>query len=193
MAKKYYAVKKGRMPGIYTNWAECSAQVSGFSGAEYKSFSSEEQAEQFLSNTTSVVSDDDYIIDSISVDAACSGNPGIMEYRGVDTKTGRVLFTSATYAVGTNNIGEFLAIVDGLKYLTERGSDMPIYSDSVSGIAWVRNKRVKTSLPRNKDTENLFKAIDSAIDWLYDHTYNNPILKWDTVQWGESKADFGRK
>ena len=48
MAKKFYAVKNGRKPGVYKTWAECKAQVDGFSGATYKSFLSLEEAEQFI-------------------------------------------------------------------------------------------------------------------------------------------------
>lgn len=209
MAKtKFYTVRNGRKPGVYTSWAECEAQVKGFKGAEFKSFASKDIAEHALihgwdtgakpeksekSQEQSLEGNQDYIKESISVDAACSGNPGAMEYQGVDTETGEQLFASPVYPVGTNNLGEFLAVVHALRYLHEQGSDMPVYSDSVSAIAWVKNKRVKTNLVRNADTEKLWQDIDNAIEWLYDHTYENPILKWETKIWGEAKADFGRK
>ena len=48
MAKKFYAVRKGQTPGIYTSWEECKAQVHGFSAAEYKSFSTEQEAKEYL-------------------------------------------------------------------------------------------------------------------------------------------------
>lgn len=136
---------------------------------------------------------EEYIKESISVDAACSGNPGAMEYQGVDTETGEQIFASSVYPVGTNNLGEFLAVVHALRYLYEQGSDIPVYSDSVSALAWVRNKRVKTNLVQNADTETLWQDIEDAIGWLYDHDYPNPVLKWETKAWGEVKADFGRK
>lgn len=50
MAKKYYAVKAGKVPGIYTSWADCERQVKGFSGAIYKSFTNKADAESFVSN-----------------------------------------------------------------------------------------------------------------------------------------------
>ncbi|QKY71275.1 hypothetical protein [Lentibacillus sp. CBA3610] len=100
---------------------------------------------------------------------------------------------SSVYPVGTNNLGEFLAVVRALRYLHEKGSEIPVYSDSVSAIAWVRKKRVNTNLNRNADTEALWRDIDEAIQWLHDHDYANPLLKWETKTWGESKADFGRK
>lgn len=206
MIKKYYAVHVGRNPGVYETWAECQAQTSGYPGAKFKSFSSRSFAEEAVKNGWDTIPakskekqvteklSEDYIKNSLSVDAACSGNPGKMEYQCVNTETGEQIFLSKLYPQGTNNLGEFLAVVDALKYLHEKGdSTTPIYTDSVSAIAWVRNERVKTNLYRNDKTEDLFKAIDNAIEWLKQNTYSNPIIKWDTKSWGESKADFGRK
>jgi ribonuclease HI len=45
---KFYAVKVGKVPGIYTNWPECQKNVTGFSGACYKSFSKRADAEAFI-------------------------------------------------------------------------------------------------------------------------------------------------
>ncbi len=49
--KKYYAVQKGFIPGIYTSWEKCQQNINGFSGAKYKKFSTKEEAEAFLNNT----------------------------------------------------------------------------------------------------------------------------------------------
>lgn len=57
--KKYYAVRKGFVPGIYTSWGECQQNINGFSGAEHKGFSTKEEAEAFLNNTD--LSEDDTI------------------------------------------------------------------------------------------------------------------------------------
>lgn len=46
--KKYYAVRKGKCVGIYNTWDECKSQVNGFSGAEYKSFSNLEEANEYI-------------------------------------------------------------------------------------------------------------------------------------------------
>lgn len=208
MAKsKFYTVRKGHQPGVYTSWAECQAQVKGFSGAEFKSFGTRALAEQALTDgwgespapakpaakDAPAGTQDTFIADSLSVDAACSGNPGPMEYQCVNTHDDSPVFSSPLFPVGTNNIGEFLAVVDALRYLQEIGSDMPVYTDSVSAIAWVRNRRPKTTLVRAENTEALFAAMDAAVDWLHHNTYSNPVLKWQTEAWGESKADFGRK
>ena len=130
--------------------------------------------------------------DAWAVDAACSGNPGRMEYRGIDLATGAQVFHFGPVQ-GTNNIGEFLAIVHALALLSQSGSDMTIYSDSVSGMAWVRNKKAKTTLPMTPENARLYSIIQRAENWLKTHTYRNRIVKWNTDLWGEIPADFGRK
>lgn len=130
--------------------------------------------------------------EALAVDAACSGNPGPMEYQGVYLRTGqRVFHFGPTH--GTNNIGEFLAIVHALALFKQRGLNMPIYSDSRNAISWVKQKKCKTKLERNSRTEELHKMIERAEAWLKNNTYTTPIIKWETEQWGEIPADFGRK
>lgn len=48
MAQKFYAVKKGKTPGIYRSWAECKNQVHGYPGALYKSFLSSAEADAYM-------------------------------------------------------------------------------------------------------------------------------------------------
>ena len=128
----------------------------------------------------------------VYTDGACSGNPGPMEYRGVHVASRQQIFHFGPMK-GTNNIGEFLAIVHGLALLKQKGFDMPIYSDSVNAISWVRQKKCKTKLPRTAETEELFLVIERAEKWLRENTYTTRILKWETKEWGEIPADFGRK
>ena len=130
--------------------------------------------------------------DAWAVDAACSGNPGPMEYRGVYLKTGEEVFHFGP-VWGTNNIGEFLAIVHALALLQQKGLEMTVYSDSKTAQCWVRQKKVKTTLKRSQETEKLFQLIERAEKWLRTHSYNVPLLKWETEKWGEVPADFGRK
>ncbi|MBQ0085765.1 MAG: ribonuclease H [Prevotella sp.] len=128
------------------------------------------------------------------VDAACSGNPGQMEYRGVDLATGRQVFHFGPIW-GTNNIGEFLAIVHAAALMQKKGiTDYAIYSDSISALAWVRNKRAKTQLERTEKTEQVHLLIARAEKWLRENSKKMPdIQKWDTKEYGEIPADFGRK
>lgn len=133
------------------------------------------------------------IREAIAVDAACSGNPGAMEYRGVYLADGKEIFHYGPVH-GTNNIGEFLALVHGLALLKQKGlNTMPIYSDSVNAQLWVRKHHCKTTLVRNDETEKLYQMIERAEAWLRKNTYRNPIIKWQTDKWGEIPADFGRK
>jgi len=198
MAKtKYYVVWKGRKPGIYTDWTVCKKLVDGFDGAAYKSFPSLSEAEHAYKSgstrTTAAISlKTSFLTPSISVDAACSGNPGVMEYQGVDTHTKEILFHKQ-FPLGTNNIGEFLAIVHGLAFLKKQNSDIPIYSDSVNALLWVKKKACKTTLIRNKDTQELYETIVRAEEWLKNNSWKNLLLKWETERWGEIPADFGRK
>ena len=131
--------------------------------------------------------------DAWAVDAACSGNPGPMEYQCVDLRTGARVFHYGPLR-GTNNIGEFLAIVHALALMGQRNiQGKVIYSDSHTAVAWVKKAQCKTTLARNAQTERLYEVIGRAENWLRTHLYSTPILKWDTARWGEIPADFGRK
>lgn len=208
MAKKqkYYVVWRGIKPGIYTSWEECKKQTIGFEGAQYKSFTTMEDAKQAYSksyweianlkgkkNLLELKTNDKPILPSISVDAACAGNPGTLEFQGVYTETQTPLFQRGPYKMGTVNIGEFLAIVLGLAWLKKNKLDYPIYSDSKTAIAWIKKKQVNTKLEWTKENEELLKAVHSSIKWLKENKFNNKILKWKTDIWGEIPADYGRK
>lgn len=209
MAKsKFYVVWVGHQPGIYTTWAECQEQVKEYPQARYKSYESESEAQEAFKRgwqksldfsgsknagkpVSSVNQEIDY--DSLSVDVGCSGNPGVVEYKGVDTRTGEVLFYYGPIAKGTNNMGEFLAIVHALGYLKQQGSSKTVYSDSMTALKWVRTKQVASNLVRDESTKEIWGLVDRAQRWLQTNDYPNKILKWDTKKWGEIKADFGRK
>ena len=130
--------------------------------------------------------------DAWAVDAACSGNPGRMEYQCIDLATGAVVFHFGP-VFGTNNIGEFLAIVHALALMQKQGIRKTIYSDSYNAILWVSKKKCKTTLERTQRTQQLYNIITRAEIWLHTHTIQTPIIKWDTARWGEIPADFGRK
>lgn len=202
---KYYVVWKGRKTGVFSSWEACAAQVQGFAGARYKSFSTRLAAEQaFQGKYTAHVGKADSsgqwlfapnppIAESWCVDAACSGSPGPLEYRGVDLQTGKQIFHQGPYQHGTNNVGEFLAIVQALMLLKKRRSALTVYSDSAVAIGWVKKKHCNTELALDGKNAALFDLITQAENWLSEHTYSNPIKKWDTQAWGEIPADFNRK
>lgn len=204
MAKqKFYVVWEGYEPGIYTSWEECKKYITNYPDAKYKSFKSEIEAKDafnmgyFGYQKQIGQIDPDFLnkidFNSIAVDAACSGNPGKMEYQGVVTKTKQVLFKKGPFLNGTNNVGEFLALVHALAFVKQKNYKIAIYSDSKTAMAWVRQKKCKTKLKRNAKNEKLFELIERAETWLKKNTYQTPILKWETKKWGEIPADFGRK
>lgn len=126
------------------------------------------------------------------VDAACSGNPGPMEYQCIHLPSRRRVFHYGPIP-GTNNIGEFLAIVHALALMKQQGVCVPIYSDSRTAQTWVRNRKAKTTLQRTPQTAQALDLLARAEKWLRENPVNVPILKWDTEAWGEIPADFGRK
>ena len=207
MKNKFYTVWTGRQIGVFASWDECRLQVKGFPGARYKGFPTREAAESAFKSEPDFSSDNEPKIswqtlpegspkpdtNTIAVDAACSGNPGRMEYRGVFTDTGTELFRSPVFEGGTNNIGEFLAIVHCLAWQQKNKLNYPIYSDSVNGQKWVREGACKTKLVENEKNKYLFEVIRRAEKWLHDNTFRVPIYKWRTEIWGEIPADFGRK
>ena len=197
---KYYVVWKGFNTGVFSSWSACREVIQGYSGAVYKSFPSLSEAQKAFNDKSYMFKQkqkpqlhSSIVENSLSVDAACSGNPGVMEYRGVYVKTGEEVFKKGPYAYGTNNVGEFLALVHGLALLKKMNSSIPIYSDSTIAMGWVAQKKCKTKLENIPENQELFSLISRAESWLRQNTYVTKILKWDTKSWGEIPADFGRK
>ncbi|MCL4113882.1 UNVERIFIED_CONTAM: hypothetical protein GTU68_028219 [Idotea baltica] len=194
--QKYYVVWQGVTPGIYTSWNDCQLQIKGYPAAKYKSFPSLSEAEAAYGEdyNNHYVSTSNIISNSLSVDAACSGSPGTMEYRGVWTNDKSPVFHKGPFRYSTNNVGEFLALVHGISWLQQQNmNDIPIYSDSRTAIAWLRNRKVKTTLIRKEINIDSFKMLDRAEKWVKENKWQNPVLKWETSSWGEIPADFGRK
>ena len=199
----------GNPAGIFDSWKECQLSIKGVSGAQYKSFLTFTEAKKafnkeyadYKGKTTKKKTLTKEQLEkigvpnlyTIAVDAASSGNPGKMEYRGVDTQTHKQLFHQGPFLQGTNNIGEFLALVHGLAYLKQQQSDRNIYSDSKIAIGWVKKKKCNTKLKQNSKNKKVFELVTRAENWLKNNTYKAVIIKWETKAWGEIPADFGRK
>ena len=216
MSKKraaYYVVWQGRTTGIYDSWEQCEAQVKGADGAKYKGFASLAEAQkafaaspdEYITRKPKAESEDkseitnlksqisNPLLPALAVDAACSGNPGVMEFRGVVADTGTEVFHRGPYQAGTNNIGEFLALVLGLAYLKKHNLDWNLYSDSRTALAWLRKGHAETKLECTAQNQELFLMLRKAEQWLHQNTWTTTVLKWDTEHWGEIPADFGRK
>jgi ribonuclease HI len=203
--QRYYVVWSGVTPGIYNSWTDCQLQVKGYEHAQYKAFDTRAEAEAAMasspwkymkkkadSTVRPLQLPANFDTNCIAVDAACSGNPGQMEYRGVYLLTGLQLFHFGPI-YGTNNIGEFLAIVHALAMLQQQGKTLTIYSDSRNAIAWIKAGKCRTKLPHTAKSNEVYTMITRAEQWLASNRSHCPVCKWDTEHWGEIPADFGRK
>lgn len=213
MAKqKFYVVWVGKKPGVYHSWAECQEQVSNHTDAKFKSYDTKSAAEEAYKegwkkhwgqgkkpqvssrkSPSRIETSEEIDYNSISVDVGTHGNPGPVEYKAVDTQTGEVIFAYGPIRKGTNNLGEFLAIVHGLSYLQKIGSNKTVYSDSVNAIKWVKQRSVSSTLVRDESTKEIWDLVDRAVRWLQNNNYDNKVVKWQTREWGQIKADYGRK
>ena len=208
--KKYYVVWSGRRPGIYDKWDDCRRQVDGMDGARYKSFDTFEQAEktmmsdprEYIGRSAPMAKPQVVfrynepgmpVAPALCVDAACSGNPGDMEYRCVHIPSGQEIFRQGPYQKGTNNIGEFLALVHVVALQHQRATNLPVYTDSVNAMKWLGAGKARTRLEPCQANQPVFDLLERAERWLANNRVNIPILKWDTQRWGEIPADFGRK
>ncbi len=204
--QKFYVIWRGRQPGIYTTWSAAEEQVRGFAGAQYKAFGSRAEAETAFRSAYDAYKGKPSsvgkwqhaqiqpVLPSVCVDAACNGSPGTLEYRGVFTATGDQIFHAGPYQEGTNNVGEFLAIVHALQWMAEHKSPLPVYSDSENGISWVYAGKCKTNLKQTSRNVSLYAKIHDAETWLANHKPGKgDVMKWETSVWGENPADFGRK
>jgi ribonuclease HI len=208
MAKKakFYTVWNGRQNGIFNTWDDCKKQIDGFEGAQYKSFETQKEAEvafqksyfQSISKNTAKPIQTKIGLPkpqepALVVDAAWNTRSGDMEYQGIDLLNGKLLFHQGPFADGTNNIGEFLAIVHALAFLHKKGLNLPIYTDSKTAMSWIKLRRANTKLEKTPRNAELFDMVDRAEKWLKSNLWANPIRKWETKIWGENPADFGRK
>ena len=218
---KYYVVFKGHNPGIYDDWEEVKVQTNGFPGALYKGFATSEEAaeayrqytgdedkdqlsrlissakakkiEKDSTNSASFSDNPEIDNDAWAVDASCLGNPGRMEYRGVDLKTGKVIFQIGPFDDATNNVGEYLALIHAMALMFKKGEYHNIYTDSITALSWWRKKKVNTKLVKTPRNEKVFELLARASVWANTHQYPGKVMKWDTDRWGEIPADYGRK
>jgi len=209
--KKFYVVWHGQNTGIYDSWQKCQQQIKGFPGALYAGFPSKAAAEYAYNmryhiykeakdkNKPLLPKSQNTAVPQLpkgswAVDAACSGNPGKMEYQGVSIDDGSQIFHLGPFPLGTNNIGEFLAIVHALALLEKmQDHEKTIFTDSRIALGWVKKGKARTKLVKNAKSAQLHRLIERGEAWLKSHQVRNPIIKWNTKEWGEIPADFGRK
>lgn len=214
---KFYVVFVGHNPGVYDNWDEAREQTEGFPGAVVKGYTSSAEASEAYRNftgdedrdeifrlisrslpkdslsATKILDNPEIDINAWAVDASCLGNPGKMEYRGVEVKTGKVIFKMGPFDDATNNIGEYLALVHAMALMAKTGEYHNIYSDSVTAMSWVRRRQIKTKLKQTPRNARIFELLARASVWVNTHQFPGKIMKWQTERWGEIPADYGRK
>lgn len=129
----------------------------------------------------------------LCVDASYLPKKQILEFRGILLhENNRIVFSEKINTKATNNIGEFLAIYYAIKYLYDNKIKMPVYSDSITAISWIRKKHVNTTFT-DDNSNKIFELIYQALEFLYTNDIDTEIIRWKTKQWGEIPADYGRK
>lgn len=189
---KYYAVKKGRTKGVFYTWEDCKKQVDKFPKAEFKSFSTLEEANNFVIGekiSPAPKLRTKWNDNSLNCDGGYSSSTKVMDFRILDTYHGDVILYRK-YPWGTNNIAEFLALVFAMMYIKENSKhDKVIYSDSVTAITWVKNKAVNT-LFNTSDIPDIKKCLDFLSN---ENLSDYKVEKWKTKEWGQIPSDFNRK
>ena len=127
-------------------------------------------------------------IEGIATDAAHSTKRLVTEYQGINLATGERIFYR-NLGEQTVNIGEFLGVVEAVKYIIENNfQPRVIYTDSITAISWFYNKRT-ASKKKDKElqkAEIFLKAFAADVDTIQ-------VVHWNNKQWGETPADFGNK
>lgn len=140
MAKKFYAVKVGKTPGIYETWADCQTQINGYSGAVYKGFATREEAAAFISGGTSILKETEETQAVAYVDGSYDSTANAFSYGMVLFHNGRELhfsekYTDSELAQMHNVAGEIKGSEAAIRYCLEHQIEsITIYHD-YEGIA----------------------------------------------------------
>ena len=197
-----YVVWRGRKPGIYTSWEACKAQVEGYPNALFKAYPTLAMARrafalgpEALRMPLWALAEPGPQLPALVVDAAAplaAGGP--VEMQGVWLRPGpeEVRAFHDRLEEGTTNAGEFLALVGGLALLHRQRQTMPVYTDSAVALAWFR-KGGPPEKVRRRWPEEARRRVERAMAWLAQHPGPWDVRLWDTRNWGENPADFGRK
>ena len=139
MAQKFYAVRAGRKPGIYMSWEACKTQVHGFAGAQYKSFTTREDADEYMSaaKCSHVRSEAFAFVDgSFNTSTSVYGYGGFIEYKGERYEL-MGSGNDADMASMRNVAGEVLGSMAAVKKAIELGiRSLDIYYDYMGISKW---------------------------------------------------------
>jgi ribonuclease HI len=145
---KLYAVKRGRTIGVFDSWTSCNESIKGFSGAEFKSFNTQEEAEAYIKDIDIIFETVQNDIDQGFIVAFCDG--------GYDEKKDRysygvVIIDAAMqeheicgssrnekYISSKNIIGEVLGVINALDWALSNGYEkIKIYHDYEGLSRWI--------------------------------------------------------
>ncbi|POY34657.1 hypothetical protein C3K47_19100 [Solitalea longa] len=203
--QKFYVVWKGHRTGVFDSWEECLLQTINFSNPKYKSFKTRREAEYAYTGVDKGENvggfesklPEEYlklignpVLESISIYGTGDRETGIVEYQGVNTSTGEIIFKNGPFSEGNFNIIEFIALVHALAYCKQNQLDYPIYCNRKKALKWIDQKRCMTSQSRNETNQKLFELIDRANNWLRQNNFINKVIKWEEKAWGQSHAYF---
>jgi len=121
-------------------------------------------------------------------------NSGPSEYRCIDIKTKEIIF-STKIGFASNNMAEFLALMQALILSDSLKVSTTIFIDSWIAIAWFKNKRCYSRITLDDRTRDVYELIAECIDWLKKNKHRklNTVILWQTRQWGQIPADYNRK
>lgn len=214
--KKFYAVAKGRKPGIYDNWPEAKSQIDGFAGAVYKGFTSKKDAEEWMKNPVlkripfSAIPSDNTGGEStpkegeitIYTDGGSSGNPGPGGYGAVIISNGERKELSGGFRLTTNNRMELMGVIVALRSLKKRDEPITLYTDSsyvVNGITkgwadkWRKNNWIKSDKQPAINPDlwgellDLIKPLKIKFMWVKGHAGNIYNERCDELAVSSSK------
>lgn len=172
--KKFYVVRKGRVPGIYENWDDCKAQTEGFGGAEYKGFESEEEAKKYFdsSNDLEGVRDEKslesgcavaYVDGSFDVVSGCYASGLIIFFEKEEVRISHK-YDNPSMASMRNVAGEIMASVEAMRYCLSIGiKELTIYHD-YEGIAKWPTGAWKTEKDGTKAYKDFYDRVSGKMD-----------------------------
>lgn len=199
--KKFYAIAKGRRPGIYDNWPVAKAQIDGFAGAVYKGFPTRQEAEEWLAKPVHRSRPGTAGAEKaagtapragevmIYTDGGSINNPGPGGYGAVLLFDGKKKELTGGYRLTTNNRMELMAVIVALRDLEQRDRPITVYTDSsyvVNGISkgWAKSWRKNNWIKSNREPAinpdlwgellDLIEPLDITFQWVRGHA-GNPL------------------
>jgi len=216
--KKFYAVAKGRKPGIYNSWPAAQSQIEGFPGAVYKGFTTFKEAEDWMKSPVfgKRVSESKSIKESspettipgegeiaIYTDGGCSGNPGPGGYGIVQISGSIRKELSGGYRLTTNNRMELMGVIVALRNLERKNLPVRICTDSsyvVNGISrgwaksWRKNNWIKSDKKPALNPDlwsellDLLEGLDVTFIWVKGHAGHPMNERCDELAVAASKG-----